>query len=60
MVNIEVLGLVLHLAQDVEKLLKQAGVLHSLEKHPVVVEIEKILQEAETIIPVQNPDVPQD
>lgn len=37
------LELILSLARDVENLLKKAGVLGSLEKHPVVQEIENLL-----------------
>lgn len=40
------LELILKLAQDVEQLLKKAGVLGSLEKHAVVQEIENLLNTA--------------
>lgn len=45
------LELILSLARDVENLLKKAGVLGSLEKHPVVQEIENALNAATENIP---------
>lgn len=43
------LELILSLARDVENLLKKAGVLGSLEKHPVVQEIESLLNAATAV-----------
>lgn len=51
--TVALLELVLHVARDVESLLQKSGALNALEKHPVVAELEKVLNEL-------NPPAPTD
>lgn len=48
------LELILNLARDVEALLKKAGILGALETHPVIQEIEKLLNPEPEPKPVDN------